>query len=188
MQLWLPLIVRKGRKFLEHYFTEEETTFIITSCTTYLSSDYKERIPTEISHIIDDIHKTAKRKAVVSILPSPVIAGSTLKKDPSRRHSSQSQRNKARKYSILDDAPGKSDPHIAYVIELLCTNENLKNCLKQQQPLPESHSTMFVQQMKRLREIAAYKMSISAVDEAKRQKLLKTAWKMNSDCLEEITS
>lgn len=189
LQMWLPLIVKQGRSFLEHYFTEEETTFILSSCCTYLETDYRERTPTEISLVIDDIHKSVKRKAVISALPTPIIAaGASLKRDASRRHSAQSQRMKARKYSSLEDGPGKSDPHIAYVIELLCSNEALKNCLRKQQPLPESHTTVFVQQMRRLRDIAEYKMSINAIEEAEREKMLKDAWKMNSDCLEEVSS
>lgn len=154
-----------------------------------MDSDYKERAQTEISVIIDDIHKTTKRKAVLSTLPTPVVAASTpLRREASKRHSAQSQRTRSRKFSALDDGPGKADSHIAYVVELLCTNEALKNCIKKQKPLPESHSTMFITQMKKLRDIAAHKMSINAVVEAEREKLLKIAWKMNSDCLDEVSS
>lgn len=181
--MWLPLIVKKGKEFLEHYFTEEEAAFILTSCSNYTEVDYKDRTPTEISLIIDDIHKTTKRKTVLA----PTTPTQSIKKDANRRHSTQAQRIK-RRYSLLEDGPGKSDPHISYVIELLCTNEALKKCLRRQQPLQESSSTIFIQQMKRLRRIAEYKMSINAEEEAEREKLLRTAWKMNTDCLENITS
>lgn len=77
---------------------------------------------------------------------------------------------------------------MTYVVELLCSNEALKRCLEKQDSLPESHPTIFVQQMKRLKEIAEHKLSINAVQEAEREKVLKNSWKKNSECLEEMTS
>lgn len=88
----------------------------------------------------------------------------------------------------MEDAPGKTDPHIAYVIELICSNEALKRCLRRQNPLPESHTTLFLQQMRRFRQIAEEKMTMNAMQGAEREKMLKNAWKMNSDCLEEMQS
>lgn len=181
-------MIKKGKKFLEHYFTEEETTFILTTCSPYFAADPKERTPTEISLVIDDIHKAAKRKALTTGLPTPVIAGVATRKEGSRRYSTQSQRSRMKRYSLLEDGPGKTDAHMAYVVELICSNEGLKRCLEKQNPLPESRSTLFVQMMKRLQNIAKYKLSTTAVEEAEREKMLKNAWKMNSTCLENVTS
>lgn len=86
----------------------------------------------------------------------------------------------------MEDAAVKADPHLSYVVDLLSGNDALKQCLKKQCPLKESHTTIFLQQMKRLRQIAESKLTVTAVQEAEKEKTLKRAWKMSTSADDEI--
>lgn len=176
-QMWLPLMLKKGRSFLGRYFTEEEVQFIFSTCSPYIETvESKERIPTEISTVIDEIRiqKTTRRRTTAA-LPSQLVKS----KRPSISR---------RKASTADEGAGRSDFHMCYLVELVCSNQALRRCLQKQNPLEESNVTLFLEQMRRLKEIAEYKFSSSALQEAEREKALRKAFRLNQDASDDIQS